>query len=89
MKTDLKDLSINDYEDAIDEYERIKDEIQELAKNTKYIGIDFLVDELMDEYFRDIDEMQEILNDAENGTMPSAYEDYYENVITPTMRGMK
>lgn len=89
MKTYLKDLDINEFEDAIDEYERIKDEIRELAKNTKYIDIDFLIDELMDEYFRDIDEMQEILNDAENGTMPSAYEDYYENVITPTMRGLR
>lgn len=89
MKTDLKNLDLNDYEDAIDEYERIKDEIQELAKNTKYIGIDFLLDEVMDEYMDDIDEMQEILNDAENGEMPSPYEDYYENVITPTMRGLR
>lgn len=89
MKTDLKNLDLKDYEDAIDEYERIKDEIQELAKNTKYIGIDFLLDEVMDEYMDDIDEMQEILNDAENGEMPSAYDDYYENVITPTMRGLR
>lgn len=89
MKTYLKDLDINEFEDAIDEYERIKDEIRELARNTKYIDIDFLIDELMDEYFRDIDEMQEILNDLENGEMPSAYEDYYENVITPTLRGLR
>ena len=89
MKTELKNLDIKEFEDAIDEYERIKDEIQELAKNTKYIDVDFLVDELMDEYFRDIDEMQEILNIEENGEMPSPYEDYYENVITPTLRGLR
>lgn len=85
---DFENLTLGEMEDAIEEYENIKDKLIELQK-TNYIGTDFLLDELMDEYMDDIDEMQEILNEAENGCVPSAYEDYYDNVITPTMRGLR
>lgn len=85
---EFENLTLGEMEDAIEEYENIKDKLIELQK-TNYIGTDFLLDELMDEYMDDIDEMQEILNEAENGCVPSAYEDYYENVITPTMRGLR
>lgn len=85
---EFENLTLGEMEDAIEEYENIKDKLIELQK-TNYIGTDFLLDELMDEYMDDIDEMQEILNEAENGCVPSAYEDYYDNVITPTMRGLK
>lgn len=85
---EFENLTLGEMEDAIEEYENIKDKLIELQK-TNYIGTDFLLDELMDEYMDDIDEMQDILNQAENGEMPSPYEDYYENVITPTMRGLR
>jgi hypothetical protein len=85
---EFENLTLGEMEDAIEEYEDIKDKLIELQK-TNYIGTDFLLDELMDEYMDDIDEMQEILNEAENGCVPSAYEDYYDNVITPTMRGLR
>lgn len=85
---EFENLTLGEMEDAIEEYENIKDKLIELQK-TNYIGTDFLLDELMDEYMDDIDEMQDILNQAENGEMPSAYEDYYENVITPTLRGLR
>lgn len=85
---EFENLTLGEMEDAIEEYENIKDKLIELQK-TNYIGTDFLLDELMDEYMDDIDEMQEILNEAENGCVPSAYEDYYDNVITPTMRGLR
>jgi hypothetical protein len=85
---EFENLTLGVMEDAIEEYENIKDKLIELQK-TNYIGTDFLLDELMDEYMDDIDEMQEILNEAENGCVPSAYEDYYDNVITPTMRGLR
>ena len=85
---EFEHLTLGEMEDAIEEYENIKDKLIELQK-TNYIGTDFLLDELMDEYMDDIDEMQEILNEAENGCVPSAYEDYYDNVITPTMRGLR
>jgi hypothetical protein len=86
--SEFENLTLGEMEDAIEEYENIKDKLIELQK-TNYIGTDFLLDELMDEYMDDIDEMQEILNEAENGCVPSAYEDYYDNVITPTMRGLR
>jgi hypothetical protein len=86
--SEFENLTLGEMEDAIEEYEDIKDKLIELQK-TNYIGTDFLLDELMDEYMDDIDEMQEILNEAENGCVPSAYEDYYDNVITPTMRGLR
>ena len=85
---EFENLTLGEMEDAIEEYENLKDKLIDMQK-TNYIDTDFLLDELMDEYMDDIEEMQEILNDAENGTMPSAYEDYYENVITPTMRGLR
>lgn len=85
---EFENLTLGEMEDAIEEYENIKDKLIDLQK-TNYIGTDFLLDELMDEYMDDIDEMQEILNEAENGCVPSAYEDYYDNVITPTMRGLR
>ena len=85
---EFENLTLGEMEDAIEEYENLKDKLIDMQK-TNYIDTDFLLDELMDEYMDDIDEMQEILNDAENGTMPSAYEDYYENVITPTRRGLR
>ena len=85
---EFENLTLGEMEDAIEEYENIKDKLIELQK-TNYIGTDFLLDELMDEYMDDIDEMQEFLNEAENGCVPSAYEDYYDNVITPTMRGLR
>ena len=85
---EFNNLTLGEMEDAIEEYENIKDKLIELQK-TNYIGTDFLLDELMDEYMDDIDEMQEILNEAENGCVPSAYEDYYDNVITPTLRGLR
>ena len=84
---EFENLTLGEMEDAIEEYENIKDKLIELQK-TNYIGTDFLLDELMDEYMDDIDEMQEILNEAENGCVPSAYEDYYDNVIVPTTRGL-
>ena len=85
---EFENLTLGEMEDAIEEYENIRDKLIDLQK-TNYIGTDFLLDELMDEYMDDIDEMQEILNEAENGCVPSAYEDYYDNVITPTMRGLR
>ena len=85
---EFENLTLGEMEDAIEEYENIKDKLIDLQK-TNYIGTDFLLDELMDEYMDDIDEMQEILNEAENGCVPSAYEDYYDNVITPTMRRLR
>ena len=85
---EFENLTLGEMEDAIEEYENIKDKLIELQK-TNYIGTDFLLDELMDEYMDDIDEMQEILNEAENGCVLSAYEDYYDHVITPTMRGLR
>ena len=85
---EFENLTLGEMEDAIEEYENLKDKLIDMQK-TNYIDTDFLLDELMDEYMDDIEEMQEILNDAENGTMPSAYEDYYENVITPTRRGLR
>lgn len=89
MKTYFNNLNLNEMEDAIDEYERLKDTLIGMAQTTEYLNVDFLLDVLMDEYMDDIDEMQDILNQAENGETPSAYKDYYENVITPTMRGLK
>lgn len=89
MKTYFNNLNLNEMEDAIDEYERLKDTLIGMAQTTEYLNVDFLLDVLMDEYMDDIDEMQDILNQVENGETPSAYEDYYENVITPTMRGLK
>lgn len=85
---EFNNLTLGEMEDAIEEYENIKDKLIELQK-TNYIGTDFLLDELMDEYMDDIDEMQEILNIEENGEMPSPYDDYKENVITPTLRGLR
>lgn len=89
MKTYFNNLNLNEMEDAIDEYERLKDTLIGIAQTTEYLNVDFLLDVLMDEYMDDIDEMQDILNQVENGEIPSAYEDYYENVITPTMRGLR
>ena len=89
MKTYFNNLNLNEMEDAIDEYERLKDTLIGMAQTTEYLNVDFLLDVLMDEYMDDIDEMQDILNQVENEETPSAYEDYYENVITPTMRGLK
>lgn len=71
--SEFENLTLGEMEDAIEEYENIKDKLIELQK-TSYIGTDFLLDELMDEYMDDIDEMQEILNEAENGTIPSRSE---------------
>lgn len=85
---EFENLTLGEMEDAIEEYEDLKDKLIDMQK-TNYIDTDFLLDELMDEYMDDIEEMQEILNDAENGETPSAYEDYYDNVITPTMRGLR
>ena len=89
MKTYFNNLNLNEMEDAIDEYERLKDTLIGMAQTTEYLNVDFLLDVLMDEYMDDIDEMQDILNQVENGETPNAYEDYYENVITPTMRGLR
>lgn len=71
--SEFENLTLGEMEDAIEEYESIKDKLIELQK-TNYIGTDFLLDELMDEYMDDIDKMQEILNEAENGTIPSRSE---------------
>ena len=86
---EFENLTLGEMEDTIDEYNKILDELMEMAKKTTLIDIEFLQDSLRDEYMSDIEEMQEILNEAENGCVPSAYEDYYDNVITPTMRGLR
>lgn len=89
MKTYFENLNLNEMEEAVDEYERIKDTLYKLSRSTEYINIDFLIDMLMDEYMDDIDEMQDILNREENGEISSPEEDYRDNVIIPTMRGIK
>ena len=58
-------------------------------RHTNGLGVEFLEDCLRDEYMSDINEMKDILNAEENGEVPSAEEDYKENVIVPTMRGLK
>lgn len=85
----LANLDLNEMEQCIEEYDNLIDILMDLSKNTKYLGVEFLEDCLRDEYMADIEEMKDILNDIENGETPSAYEDYYENVITLTMRGLK
>lgn len=85
----LANLDLNEMEQCIEEYDNLIDILMDLSKNTKYLGVEFLEDCLRDEYMSDINEMKDILNAEENGEVPSAYEDYYENVITPTMRGLK
>lgn len=53
------------------------------------INTDNLKDALIDEDCDAYDTFQDEINAYENGEMPSAYEDYYENVILPTMRGLR
>ena len=85
----LASLNLNEMEQCVEEYDNLIDILMDLSKNTKYLGVEFLEDCLRDEYMSDIEEIKDILNDIENRETPSAYEDYYENVITPTMRGLK
>lgn len=85
----LANLDLNEMEQCVEEYDNLINTLMDLSKNTKYLGIEFLEDCLRDEYMADINEMQDILNAEENGEVPSAEEDYKENVIVPTMRGLK
>lgn len=66
MRTYFAKLSLNGMENAIDEYERIKDQLYNMSRTTDYINIDYLVDMLMDEYMDDIDQMQDVLKEQEN-----------------------
>lgn len=66
MRTYFANLSLNEMESAIDEYERIKDQLYYMSLSTDHINIDFLVDMLMDEYMNDIDQMQDIIKEQEN-----------------------
>lgn len=85
----LANLDLNEMEQCVEEYDNLIDILMDLSKNTKYLGIEFLEDDLRDEYMADIDEMKDILNAEENGEVPSAKEDYKENVIVPTIRGLR
>lgn len=85
----LANLDLNEMEQCVEEYEKLIDTLMDLSKSTKYLGIEFLEDDLRDEYMADIEEMKDILNAEENGEVPSAEEDYKENVIVPTMRGLR
>lgn len=85
----LANLDLNEMEQCVEEYEKLIDTLMDLSKNTRYLGIEFLEDCLRDEYMEDIEEMKDILNAEENGEVPSAEEDYKENVIVPTMRGLR
>lgn len=85
----LANLDLNEMEQCVEEYDNLIDTLMDLSKNTKYLGIEFLEDCLRDEYMDDINEMKDILNAEENGEVPSAEEDYRENVIVPTMRGLR
>lgn len=85
----LANLDLNEMEQCVEEYDNLIDILMDLSKNTKYLGVEFLEDCLRDEYMEDIEEMKDILNAEENGEVPSAEEDYKENVIVPTMRGLK
>lgn len=71
--SEFENLTLGEMEDAIEEYENIKDKLIDLQK-TSYIDTDFLLDELMDEYMDDIDKMQDIIAEAENETLPSRSE---------------
>ena len=85
----LANLDLNEMEQCVEEYDNLIDTLMDLSKNTKYLGIEFLEDCLRDEYMEDIEEMKDILNAEENGEVPSAEEDYKENVIVPTIRGLR
>lgn len=85
----LANLDLNEMEQCVEEYEKLIDTLMDLSKNTKYLGIEFLEDDLRDEYMDDINEMKDILNAEENGEVPTAEEDYKENVIVPTIRGLR
>lgn len=63
--------TLGEMEDIIDEYNKILDELIEMAKKTTLIDIEFLQDSLREEYMSDIEEMQDIIAEAENETLPS------------------
>lgn len=67
----FKLYTLGEMEDTIDEYNKILDELMEMAKKTSLINIEFLQDSLRDEYMSDIEEMQDIIAEAENETLPS------------------
>lgn len=67
----FKLYTLGEMEDTIDEYNKILDELMEMAKKTTLINIEFLQDSLRDEYMSDIEEMQDIIAEAENETLPS------------------
>lgn len=67
----FKLYTLGEMEDTIDEYNKILDELMEMAKKTTLINIEFLQDSLRDEYMKDIEEMQDIIAEAENETLPS------------------
>ena len=69
----LANLDLNEMEQCVEEYDNLIDILMDLSKNTKYLGV----------------ELKDILNAEENGEVPSAEEDYKENVIVPTMRGLR
>lgn len=85
----LENLDLNEMEQCVEEYDNLIDILMDLSKNTKYLGVEFLEDYLRDEYMADIEEMKDILNAEENGEVPSAYEDYHDNVIVPITRGLR
>lgn len=85
----LANLDLNEMEQCVEEYDNLIDTLMDLSKSTKYLGVEFLEDCLRDEYMEDIEEMKDILNAEENGEVPTAEEDYKENVIVPTIRGLR
>lgn len=72
--TYFNNYTLGEMEDTIDEYNKILDELMEMAKKTTLIDIEFLQDSLRDEYMSDIEEMQDIIAEAENETLPSRNE---------------
>ena len=66
--------TLGEMEDTIEEYETLYSKLQDMAKETKYIDIEFLQDCLADEYLQDINEMKDIIAEAENETLPSRSE---------------
>lgn len=79
-----------------DENEQLDNIISKLQKlrNKKYkpyclINTDNLIDALIEEDGDAREKFEDEISSFECGEMPSAYEDYYENVILPTMRGLK
>lgn len=67
----LANLDLNEMEQCVEEYDNLIDTLMDLSKNTKYLGVEFLEDDLRDEYMADINEMKDIIAEAENETLPS------------------